>query len=209
MISKLATKLSLWCRGDCISGIPRETLTDDSFVISLRGTIIAFVRTNRCKTAKNSNKFPLRQNRDIKLGSMWYRYPSSQGNRFLADRQNSPLPTTFPWCWKWQDEGWPIGAVISVGHCCCFQRKRTCTRYILPFVPVQVTVHFVKFTVFCAYFRTDIPIPDKSFIPPKCQIPAKRWGVALEFCWQSTFHNYIFWPIPHQTTWSLKTHLHS
>ena len=42
--------------------------------------------------------------------------------------------------------------------------------------PVQVTVHFVKCTVFCAYFRTDIPIPDKSFIPPKCQkISAKRY----------------------------------
>lgn len=149
MISKLATKLSIWRRGDWISGIPRETLTDDSFVNNLRGTIIAFVRTNRCKTAKISNKFPLRQNRDIKLGSMWYRYPSPQGNRFLADRQNSLLSTSFPWCWKWYgDEGWTIGAVISVGHCCCcfFQRKRT-QHILLPFVPGTSYRAFCK--VYC------------------------------------------------------------
>lgn len=88
IISLLATRLSTLSPGNYYSAVPRETLIEDNGVINLFGTIIVLERTNNCKTTIVSNKFPLRQNKAIKRGSIWYRHPALQVGRLLAGGLN-------------------------------------------------------------------------------------------------------------------------
>lgn len=119
-MSLLATRLSILSRDDCWSAVPRETLIEDNGAINLFGTIIVLERTNNCKTTIISNKFPLRQNKAIKRGSMWYRHPTLHVGRSLAGGLNRLLSRSSRCCCNFTVDQW------VTWNWCSYVRLHTC-----------------------------------------------------------------------------------